>query len=395
MKRRQWLRLLLTVLIVIFSISFVVQMYIYSVGNYIKSKPMKYARRLQRNTPTRGVLIVTNYRSGSSFVGELFNQHPNVFYTYEPLVPVDLQNMTSIVDTLRSTLSCNFRNLIEDNSEIDKLKWTGQKCVMNNICFRTRTKELCSERFCAAPISCAKCRRVETHELNSICESKAISATKVIRLRSLSILETLMQDKKMDLKILHLIRDPRGIASSRKKLNNYNDMVGTCARMYNNVNLSLIKQPEWLKGRYKLIRYEDVAINPIKMVEKIYDFVGLDMTDSIRKWIHINTQGEIAISKDARLKKMFMRRRKLIRIKYQQFKQLVLSDAYTTIRYSNATWQSWRKELNNSDTDAIQTQCKDVMKLFGYNLLHPETKQLVDFRILNPLASFDERTLTV
>jgi len=36
---------------------------------------------------TRGVILLTYYRSGSSFLGELFNQHPNAFYHFEPLFP--------------------------------------------------------------------------------------------------------------------------------------------------------------------------------------------------------------------------------------------------------------------------------------------------------------------
>ena len=31
------------------------------------------------------ILIMTHHRSGSSFTGQLFNQHPDVFYMYEPL----------------------------------------------------------------------------------------------------------------------------------------------------------------------------------------------------------------------------------------------------------------------------------------------------------------------
>lgn len=31
------------------------------------------------------VIIVAGYRTGSTFVGEFFNQHPDVFYIFEPL----------------------------------------------------------------------------------------------------------------------------------------------------------------------------------------------------------------------------------------------------------------------------------------------------------------------
>ena len=36
---------------------------------------------------TKGTVLLTYYRSGSSFLGQLFNQHPDVFYHFEPLFP--------------------------------------------------------------------------------------------------------------------------------------------------------------------------------------------------------------------------------------------------------------------------------------------------------------------
>ena len=42
---------------------------------------MSYKNLLKR----RVVIIVTFMRSGSTFVGEIFNNHPNAFYQFEPL----------------------------------------------------------------------------------------------------------------------------------------------------------------------------------------------------------------------------------------------------------------------------------------------------------------------
>ena len=36
------------------------------------------------------VIIVSEPRSGSSFLGQIFNQHPNVFYLFEPLRAVTM-----------------------------------------------------------------------------------------------------------------------------------------------------------------------------------------------------------------------------------------------------------------------------------------------------------------
>ena len=42
-------------------------------------------QKLLYTNETAKVIILTYSRSGSSFLGELFNQHPRGFYTFEPL----------------------------------------------------------------------------------------------------------------------------------------------------------------------------------------------------------------------------------------------------------------------------------------------------------------------
>ncbi len=36
------------------------------------------------NNP-KAVIIITTWRSGSKFLGEILSRHPNTFYSYEPL----------------------------------------------------------------------------------------------------------------------------------------------------------------------------------------------------------------------------------------------------------------------------------------------------------------------
>lgn len=40
-------------------------------------------------------VIYTRYRSGSSFVGDLFSNHPDIFYLFEPLKLLSLQKQVS------------------------------------------------------------------------------------------------------------------------------------------------------------------------------------------------------------------------------------------------------------------------------------------------------------
>ena len=49
-------------------------------------------RDVKSNSKKKKFLIYTRYRSGSSFVGELFNHHPDNYYMFEPLKLLSLQH---------------------------------------------------------------------------------------------------------------------------------------------------------------------------------------------------------------------------------------------------------------------------------------------------------------
>ncbi|XP_010641822.1 carbohydrate sulfotransferase 7, partial [Fukomys damarensis] len=62
------------------------------------------------------IYVHATWRTGSSFLGELFNQHPDVFYLYEPmwhlwqaLYPGDAESLQGALrDMLRSLFRCDF-----------------------------------------------------------------------------------------------------------------------------------------------------------------------------------------------------------------------------------------------------------------------------------------------
>ena len=39
----------------------------------------------RNDTKRVGIVIISSYRTGSTFLGEIFNHHPKVFYHFEPL----------------------------------------------------------------------------------------------------------------------------------------------------------------------------------------------------------------------------------------------------------------------------------------------------------------------
>ena len=67
-------------------------------GDYLKYKeavPKLLPRSKQDDLisyPTKLIILLCRFRSGSTFLGEIFNQNPNVIYDFESLHPTPLKN---------------------------------------------------------------------------------------------------------------------------------------------------------------------------------------------------------------------------------------------------------------------------------------------------------------
>ena len=109
-------------------------------------------------------------------------------------------------------------------------------------------------------------------------------------------LEELFQQKNgYDVRLVHLVRDPRAIIYSTVKLgwvtngfqspwfSGYAHTV--CDRILKNVRLGLLSPPPWLKNRFKVIRYEDLALHTLNVTQELYKFAGFDWSASVDEWI--------------------------------------------------------------------------------------------------------------
>lgn len=89
-----------------------------------------------------GVVIITNYRSGSTFFGELFNQHPDAFYIFEPFYPLGnncWEYAKFKVNHLQRLLQCDFPPIFDVYDQLQNhfpLTRNSKHCLFNNFCFR-------------------------------------------------------------------------------------------------------------------------------------------------------------------------------------------------------------------------------------------------------------------
>merc|ERR1719204_2086878 len=170
-------------------------------------------------------------RSGSTFVGEIFNNHPNAFYQFEPLhefyqfgcdAKTDLK-----YESLLDKLNCQFDDLIDINipwAEASENFTLHQKLEsQGNFNFRYKSRRLCKPPFCDRDHSesiqdCKyKCANVISDEAENVCMEN-IPVAKTIRFCNLAKLQKMTKEKNLDPRFIFLVRDPRGILNSRIKI---------------------------------------------------------------------------------------------------------------------------------------------------------------------------------
>ena len=171
-------------------------------------------------------------RSGSTFLGELFNNHEDAFYIFEPIHPLSRFGFSRTylndrLQILTNNLNCEFedqyditipwRSLKSDEMELEE---TLDK--RGDFVFRSKHRRLCAQPFCAKDFSdklhsCNdECGLVDLSLAKRICQP-LISVVKTIRFVEIDLLQQMAEENNLDLKLIFLARDPRGILESRKE----------------------------------------------------------------------------------------------------------------------------------------------------------------------------------
>ena len=169
-----------------------------------KNKP-KYKQNLGRIVKLRGdkakkvLLLSTTPRSGSSFLGSVLNSYHGSFYVYEPSrqTPKSMEEFNWIY--LEEGFSCKINKSKLVYSKLKGINgFTYPDCIPTSDCKKKIT-------FTSKKILYKKC------------SSSKFRVIKTVRVR-LSNVINLMKNKIQDLKVIHLMRDPRGSFTSAAKL---------------------------------------------------------------------------------------------------------------------------------------------------------------------------------
>ncbi|XP_072048638.1 carbohydrate sulfotransferase 1-like [Amphiura filiformis] len=321
------------------------------------------------------VIILAQFRSGSTFIGQLFNVNPDMFYIFEPLKVFENLDINGQRENYENTIAKLLERILR--CEFSKRFATSFLNFGVGVQF---TKNLSVVRVNADTKFESKAQM-----LRNMCLSyRGNAATKTIRATLKDVVQFLENtDRLENVKIIQYVRDPRGVANSRRmvhggraavmafesyvrgesKLRPQLKSLGMltqigrkgsineyCDRLHNDIQLALL-QPNLLENRYKLIRYEDLAANPKRIAKEIYSFLGLQTPEAVIKWLDDNTNASHHGYNNMELRKN-----------------------------SVETASKWRHYMKWEEVQQVQALCADVMELLGYNLLAKE-KILLNFTV--------------
>ncbi|XP_052542316.1 carbohydrate sulfotransferase 6-like isoform X1 [Tympanuchus pallidicinctus] len=324
------------------------------------------------------ILILSSWRSGSSFVGQLFSQHPSVFYLMEPAWHVWVtmyQNSAKVLhmavrDLVRSVFLCDMsvfdaympwkRNLS------DLFQWAVSRALCTApACDSFQRTDITSEMACKT-----LCGRYPFSKVEEACKTYSHVVIKEVRFFDLKVLYPLLTDPSLNLKIIHLVRDPRAVVKSREQSvkalardngivlstngtkvedSKYKVMQEICRSHVQIYETATLKPPSFLKDRYLMIRFEDLVRDPLSEISEMYKFADLSLTPTLKSWVYNITHGQGSGKKKEAFK--------------------------ITSRDAVNVSQAWRNVLSFQKIKKIQDVCKGAINMLGYQLVDSEKEQ--------------------
>lgn len=420
-------------------------------------------------------LIFTEFRSGGTFLGEIFNQNPAIWYLFEPLSMIQVMKHCTkkygycredeyVHRYLNETMDNISKKILKDYFTECQMPWAKKfikkewyedagnsvkyqydTCLEEGICNRGRHYRFVDENYCPerdndkkfdymvekyeqamgrsagkpyeieygsdktpgavrrkaiaetmarkasegddaegedggrddgvdqgeSPARSRKRRNVEEEcppldfdRAEDHCKKTRLKTAKVNRLRELKNLEDLFTENdedyflgKRNTEILYLVRDPRAIANSRRKmqtnpmskLQGQNSLQHICQSMIK--NLKYLINNDFIN--VQVIRYEDFVFSPFAKSKELLKSIGLSQPKRLIQWYNLNmgykkTSGGYGTAREDPMIPVF----------------------------------GWRKDLDFETVELIQKNCRHVMKILGYNLVDEKTLLDNEFEIV-------------
>lgn len=302
---------------------------------------------LKRRPP---ILLLTYMRSGSTFTADVIQQSPDVFYLFEPL-----RAFTNQFYYTQSKL-CSFtdkgcripRTKFEDASYVVRNILNLFLCdfhntdrhVVRGMTFRQMSKTHSQFANCLKSKNSTNILEICIKKMEDTCVSKHVFI-KTIRL-SMEVVSLLL-DLIPDLKVIHLIRDPRGIIHSRfrGRVVNGSNLEVSAKSMCNRILMDVMRSyhlKSKYPGRIKTQLYEYLAENPLESLHDLHRFTNTTVLPSMKEYVYNHTMS-------GSKKRGY----------------------YNTIREnSTITSLTWRMRMKWEDVEVVDRQCQELYDHLGF-----------------------------
>lgn len=279
---------------------------------YLRPPSFEWDRADRRN-----VIIVTESPNDPNIIGNLFNQHPKVFYVEQPLYPFEM--FRNLNYTRKSEYSGQVRAFLDNlfhcrfNGYRDYLTFLSHP-GLSSPRFRLSSKALSSPPLCRKEVNTytnesnflKDCPLLNAKWVSIVCARKMHIVVSLCAKRApgggLAGLLPLMTSQSMATRVLHLVRDPRAvvwemIAKDGHLENNLhqlttleNKIKKRCIEMNTDSDF-LQSLPSDLVGQYQIVRYEDVGKNLVKSANTAFEFAGINRPREVNEYIERQKPG--------------------------------------------------------------------------------------------------------
>lgn len=305
----------------------------------------------------KNVIILSQGRGGSSFLGGIFNCNPQVMYWFEPLFSVgkmlnvnlflekEPSNYKDIcVQLIDSFFKCEFSNLTK--ATLSELSTSG---------FRIHSNALTSGDLCPDKPKSTRCASFNTTLLSKACNSYKHTVIKILSPRLpnntiQSLRHLFSQQNRYDVRFINLVRDPRAVVHSWVESNwikNHSDQEfrgnvhKICDPIENNIRYVLVSSPPWLKNRFKVIRYEDLVANTVNVARELYRYAGIDWSINVDKWISDHQRGVSSAWVD--------------------------KNPYSLFKNASFAMNKWKRQASKEMITVVEDVCGGLMNIMGYS----------------------------
>ena len=324
-------------------------------SSLMSDKPTKLSDSSERR---RSLLIFGADRSGTTFISRMFSEDPQIFMIYEPLWVTKRWRKAqpskdwtrSELEILNGILSCNFADFPMATKFLAHTSHNWAAAPFKNpfesvnFCNVSATgKTSCPELSLVPKIASETCASRYKHSVTKVAQVRVPG----FRLSSI-VPQVFLENPDTDIKVIQILRDPRGSLNSRIKLGWMPEHTAPgfvqqvkfpCLRTLENVKYGRSLTKEY-QNRYMEVYYRDIAMFPVKTALKIYKFAGFEMSEDLIKWIVFNTSpSEEALAREE-------------------------GKTFSSVRNSSANVEKWRSAPEKQNR-IIEQECSELMQLIG------------------------------